>query len=241
MIYNSVSGAVVAALAAGEKGAAKGQAWQKLYSSAEDEGGCLASLGGDSGGFDRAQVDYWLAARLHHLLIPRHWNALNAKYATEKAKRLQGLTAIAVLIASPAPQLFVYKAVTTWAIPARKGISRRSPRVVSADVPEHAPNWRRSRLLKAAQAAQKAENAKLDGRTTDSIILPDSFYDMSTWDLNGSPESTRRRWRAGIYEKLDCLLSEALVEVASILEAEGLLTSEATSLQVNKQNLFLCG
>ncbi|MEG0969170.1 MAG: hypothetical protein RSG92_27780, partial [Pseudomonas sp.] len=94
MIYSSVSGAVVAALAAGEKGAAKGQAWQKLYKSAEEEGGCLASLGGHSHGLDRTQVDYWLSARLHHLLIPRHWSALNAKYATNKAKKLQGISAV---------------------------------------------------------------------------------------------------------------------------------------------------
>lgn len=37
MIYSSVSGAVVAAMAAGEKGSAKAQAWQKLYKSAEEE------------------------------------------------------------------------------------------------------------------------------------------------------------------------------------------------------------
>lgn len=227
MIYNSVSGAVVAALAAGEKGAAKGQAWQKLYKSAEEEGGCLASLGGQSGGFDRAQVDYWLAARLHHLLLPRHWNALNAKYATNKAKRLQGITAIAPLIASPASQLFIYKAVTTWAIPKIKGARRKGPRSVALDIPLDAPEWRRESLVNAALAAGHAERRKAEALAEDLIILPDSFYDMNTWDLAATPEPTRYRWRAGIKEKLDGMINDALTGVRAILEAEGLLVKDA--------------
>ena len=99
MIYSSVSGAVVAALAAGEKGAAKGQAWQKLYKAAEEEGGCLASLSSPSHGLDRTQVDYWLSARLHHLLIPRHWDALVAKYSTSKVKKVQAITAVRAITA----------------------------------------------------------------------------------------------------------------------------------------------
>ncbi|NWL07833.1 hypothetical protein [Pseudomonas hunanensis] len=227
MIYNSVSGAVVAALAAGEKGAAKGQAWQKLYKSAEEEGGCLASLGGHSGSFDRAQVDYWLAARLHHLLIPRHWNALNAKYATSKAKRLQGITTIAPMIASPAPQLFIYKAVTTWAIPKPKGARRKGPRSVVVDIPLDAPEWRRENLVNAAVAAGQAERKKAEALADDLIILPDSFYDMNTWDLDGTPEPTRYRWRAGIKDKLDGMIDDALAAVREILEAEELLVKQA--------------
>lgn len=227
MIYNSVSGAVVAALAAGEKGAAKGQAWQKLYKAAEEEGGCLASLGGHSGGFDRAQVDYWLSARLHHLLIPRHWQALNAKYATNKGKKLQGISAIAPLIASPAPQLFIYKAVTAWAVPKLKGARRKGPRSVSVDIPLDAPEWRRNNLVDAALAAGQAERRKAEALSEDLIVLPDSFYDMNTWDLDGTPEPTRYRWRAGIKEKLDGMVNDALIEVRAILEAEGLLIKEA--------------
>ncbi len=227
MIYNSVSGAVVAALAAGEKGAAKGQAWQKLYKSAEEEGGCLASLGGSSGGFDRAQVDYWLSARLHHLLVPRHWSALNAKYATSKAKRLQGISAIAPLIASPAPQLFIYKAVTAWAVPKLKGARRQGPRSVVVDIPLDAPDWRRDRLVNAALAAGQAERAKVEALAEDLIVLPASFYDMNTWDTDATPEPTRYRWRAGIKDKLDGMIDDALIEVRAILEAEGLLIKDA--------------
>lgn len=227
MVYSSVSGAVVAALAAGEKGAAKGQAWQKLYKSAEEEGGCLASLGGSSQGLDRTQVDYWLSARLHHLLIPRHWDVLSAKYSTSKAKKAQAIAAIRPLIASPAPSLFVFKAVTAWAIPKLKGAPRKGPRSVSVEIPLDAPEWRREAMVKAAVAAGQSEKRKTEAAEEDVIILADSFYDMNTWDLDANPESTRRRWRLGINEKLDGMVDDALAEVRAILEAEGLLVKEA--------------
>lgn len=227
MIYTSVSGAVVAALAAGEKGAAKGQAWQKLYNPNEEDTGCISSLGGSAAQMDRTQVDYWLSARLHHLLIPRHWDALGAKYSTSRAKRLQAITAIIPLIASPAPALFVHKAVTAWAIPKLKGECRRGPQSVSVEIPLDAPQWRRDALVKAALMAGKAQKAKAEAVETDLIVLPDSFYDMNTWDLDAAPESTRYRWRDGIKEKLNGMVKEALVEVRMILEEEGLLVQDA--------------
>jgi len=227
MIYNSVSGAVVAALAAGEKGSAKAQAWQKLYKSAEEEGGCLASLGGRSEGIDRTQVDYWLSARLHHMLKGRHWDALIAKYSTNKAKKVQGITLIRPLIASPAPTLFIYKAVTAWAIPKLKGARRKAPQSVSVDIPLDASPWRREAAVNAAVAAGQAAKKRLEALEEDVIILPDSFYDMNTWDLDATPESTRRRWRLEINEKLDGMIDDALAEVRMILEAEGLLITEA--------------
>ncbi|ROL64594.1 hypothetical protein [Pseudomonas vranovensis] len=227
MVYGSVSGAVVAALAAGEKGAAKGQAWQKLYKAAEEEGGCLASLGGQSHGLDRTQVDYWLSARLHHLLIPRHWDALVAKYSTSKAKKVQAITLVRPLIASPAPALFIYKAVTAWAIPKLKGARRKAPRSVSVEVPLDASPWRREATVNAAVAAGQAEKRRIEALEEDVIILADSFYDMNTWDLDATPEPTRRRWRAQINEKLDGMVDDALAEVRVILEAEGLLMKDA--------------
>ncbi|ATR83047.1 hypothetical protein CS390_11050 [Pseudomonas sp. HLS-6] len=227
MIYSSVSGAVVAALAAGEKGAAKGQAWQKLYKAAEEEAGCLASLSSPSHGLDRTQVDYWLSARLHHLLIPRHWDALVAKYSTSKVKKVQAITAVRPLIASPAPQLFIYKAVTAWAIPKLKGARRKAPRSVSIEVPLDASPWRREATVNAAVAAGQAERRRIEALEEDVIILADSFYDMNTWDLDATSEPTRRRWRAQINEKLDGMVDDALAEVRVILEAEGLLMKDA--------------
>lgn len=227
MVYSSVSGAVVAALAAGEKGSAKAQAWQKLYKSAEEEGGCLASLGGRSDGIDRTQVDYWLSARLHHMLKGRHWDALVAKYSTNKAKKVQAITLIRPLIASPAPALFIYKAVTAWAIPKLKGARRKAPQPVSVEIPLDASAWRVAVTVVAALAAGKAAKKRVEALEEDVIILPDSFYDMNTWDIDATPESTRRRWRAEINEKLDGLVDDALADVKVILEAEGLLMKEA--------------
>lgn len=223
MIYSSVSGAVVAALAAGEKGSAKGQAWQKLYRAAEEEGGCLASLGGQSHGLDRTQVDYWIAARLHHMLKDWHWDALVAKYSTNKVKKLQAITAVRSRLASPAPQLFIFKAVTAWAIPKLKGARRKAPQSVSVDIPLDAPPWRREAAVNAAVAAGQSAKKRIEAFEEDVIILADSFYDMNTWDLGAAPESTRRRWRADINEKLDGMVSEALLQTEVILIAEGLL------------------
>ncbi|MEK2607808.1 hypothetical protein WLF18_01620 [Pseudomonas shirazensis] len=227
MVYNSVSGAVVAALAAGEKGSAKAQAWQRLYKSAEEEGGCLASLGVRSGGIDRTQVDYWLSARLHHMLKGRQWDALVAKYSTNKAKKVQAITSVRPLIASPAPTLFIYKAVTAWAIPKLKGARRKAPQSVSVDIALDASPWRREAAVNAAVAAGQAAKKRIEALEEDVIILPDSFYDMNTWDLDATPESTRRRWRLEINEKLDGMVDDALAGVKIILEAEDLLMKEA--------------
>lgn len=228
MIYRSVSGAVVAALAAGEKGAAKGQAWQNLYKSAEEEGGCLASLGGGVGADERAQVDYWVSARLHHLLKPWHWDALVAKYSTSKVKKVQAITALRPRVASPAPVLFIYKAVTAWAIPKQKGARRKPPRIVSVEVPLDAPTWRRESMVKAAVAAGQAAVRRIEEQRVELSVLPDSFYDMNTWDPDGAPESTRRRWRAGIVETLEDMVGEALAEAELILRAEEVLLEVAS-------------
>lgn len=227
MIYTSVSGAVVAALAAGEKGAAKGQAWQKLYNPNEEEGGCLASLSSAGGELDRTQVDYWVAARLHHLLIPRHWDALVAKYSTSKAMKVKAIAAVKPLIASPAKPLFVFKAVTAWAIPKLPGAARKGAKTVSLEIPLETPAWRREAVIRAAVEAGVADNKRVEAVHEDVIILPESFYDMNTWDLDAAPESTRRRWRADINERLNDLVAEALGEAQRILEAEGLMLSHA--------------
>lgn len=223
MVYASVAGAVVAALASGEKGAAKGQAWQKLCSVVEGNGACLASLGVRSDGLHRAQVDYWLSARLHRLLKDWQWDALVAKYSTNRVKKVQAITAIRPRIASPAPQLFIYKAVTTWAIPKLKGSRRKAPRSVTVEVALDASPWRREATVNAAIAAGKVERRRVEAQDAGAIILADSFYDMNTWDMDATPESTRRRWRADINERLDVMVADALAEVRLILLAEELI------------------
>jgi hypothetical protein len=228
MIYQSVSSAVVSALAAEAKSGAKGQAWQKLYSSVEEEGGDISTLArGSDGSLDRDQVDYWIAARLHHLLTPRHWHALVAKYSTHKGKKVEAISLLRAVIATPAPAIFLYKAVTAWAIPKLPGARPKRATSVSVEIPLDAPDWRREAMVSAAVAAGKARLRTAESRSADMIVLPDSFYDMNTWDLDAAGESTRRRWRAGINEKLNGIIDEALAHAEQILRTEGVLSDVA--------------
>lgn len=114
MVYSSVLSAVVSALAAECKDSTSRQAWQKLI----DLDTAMVGRGGVP---DRDLIDCWVFARLHSELIPRHWHALAARYGTHKGRKVAAISALAPLIASPAPKLFVYKAVTAWAIPPLKG------------------------------------------------------------------------------------------------------------------------
>lgn len=230
MIYPGILNAVVSALAAEAIDNTSKQAWQKLYNSAdEEEGGDLATLvrsrGADS--IDRTQVDCWVSARLHHGLEPKHWNALVAKFSTHKGRKVQALAALQTVINTPAPKMFLYKAVTAWAIPQLKGARPKIVSSVSIEIPLDAPAWRREAMVKAAVAAGKSKAKKDDGRSADMIVLKDSFYDMNTWDGEGTPESTRRRWRQSINQAADDLVNEALAHAGDILEAEGLLIEKA--------------
>jgi hypothetical protein len=225
MIYTSVSSAVVSAMAAEAKSRTAGQAWQKLYS--PHEPGDLASLvrgGGES--MDRGLVDDWIAARLHHLLSPPHWNALAAKYSTHKQRKVEAIAHLKAVVATSAPALFLFKAVTAWAIPKLPGARLKQTPSITVKLPIDMPDWRKDVEVKAALAAGIAAQKKATSRSVDMIVLPDSFYDMNTWDLNGTPESTRRRWRQGINSALDALVNQALAHTEEILRTEGVLLDE---------------
>lgn len=226
MIYQNILGAVVSALATEAIDNTSKQAWQKLYNSAdEEEGGDMATLfrsrGADT--IDRTQVDCWVSARLHSALEQKHWDALVAKYSTHKGRKVQAISALQALINTPAPKLFLYKATTAWAIPQLKGARVKVTTSVSVEIPLDAPAWRRESMVKAAVAAGQAKAKKDASRSADMIVLKASFYDMNTWDSDGTPESTRRRWRQDIAKAADDLVNEALAHAAEILEAEGLL------------------
>lgn len=98
---------------------------------------------------------------------------------------------------------------------------------VSVEIPLDAPVWRREAMVKAAVAAGKAKATRDESRSADMIVLKDSFYDMNTWDSEGTPESTRRRWRQSINQAADDLVSDALAHAGEILDAEGLLIEKA--------------
>ncbi len=230
MIYPGILNAVVSALAAEAIDNTSKQAWQKLYNSAdEEEGGDLVTLVRSRGAcsIDRTQVDCWVSARLHHGLESKHWDALVAKFSTHKGRKVQALAALHSILATPAPKLFLYKAVTAWAIPQLKGARPKVVNSISVEIPLDAPAWRREAIVKAAIAAGHAKAKKDNSRSADMIVLKDSFYDMNTWDSDGTPESTRRRWRQDIGRAADDLVNEALAHAADILEAEGLLIDRA--------------
>jgi hypothetical protein len=230
MIYPGILNAVVSALAAEAIDNTSKQAWQKLYNSAdEDEGGDLATLVRcrGAGSIDRTQVDCWVSARLHHGLEPKHWDALVAKYSTHKGRKVQAISALQTILITPAPKLFLYKAVTAWAIPQLKGARPKVVSSVSVEIPLDAPAWRREAMVKAAVAAGQAKAKKDNSRSADMIVLKDSFYDMNTWDNDGTAESTRRRWRQSINQAADDLVNEALSHAGDILEQEGLLIEQA--------------
>lgn len=184
-IYRDVLSAVVRCLAAECIDNTSKQAWQMLYQAGE-----LSTKGGSAlSAREMLDMDCLVHARLHSQLPPQLWHALVAKYSTHKARKVDAIGCLVLLVESPAPQLFRYKAVTAWAIPPLKG--------------------------------------KEGKRSTDMIVLPASFYDMSTWDPEAWPERTRRRWRADICKSLEAMVNEALVEVQEILQAEGVLAEQA--------------
>jgi hypothetical protein len=56
-----------------------------------------------------------------------------------------------------------------------------------------------------------------------SAVLPAAWYDITNWDNDGKPESTRYRWRSSIRNSLDGQVNEALMAAQEILDAEGLM------------------
>ncbi|RON05163.1 hypothetical protein [Pseudomonas brassicacearum] len=234
MIYPGVLNAVVSALAAEAIDNTSKQAWQKLYNSSdEEEGGDLATLVRSRGTetIDRTQVDCWVSARLHHGLEPKHWDALVAKYSTHRGRKVQAIAALQMAVSpevsKTVSKLFLYKAVTAWAIPQLAGARPKSIKSVSVEIPLDAKPWRRESMVNAAIAAGHAKAKKDESRSADMIVLKDSFYDMNTWDNDGTPESTRRRWRQSIQKAAGDLVNEALAHAGDILEAEGLLIEHA--------------
>lgn len=60
-----------------------------------------------------------------------------------------------------------------------------------------------------------------------STGLPDAFYDVNTWDAEGTPEGSLRRWKHITTRWLEDRVDEAFKEATSILEINGLLQKDA--------------
>lgn len=185
-MYKDVMSTLVRVLAADNIDNSTKQSWQKLIDADLRQGGTGSTLSPR----DKFDYDCCLYALLHRLLAPGEWDVLVAKYSTHKANKVAAIGRLVARMVSPAPQLFVYKALTAWAIPKMKGV----------------------------------QTVK---RSTDMIVLPAEFYDMNTWDTEGKPESTRRRWRTGIAKRLESLEEAAVVHATEIFDKEEIFIDAA--------------
>lgn len=228
MKYQSVLAAVVRALAADTmSGVGGGDFEPKVQSS---------KLKGEITGKDAAMlVDCWVHARLHSKLIPRHWNALTARFSTHKAKKVDAIGKLVPLIATQAPNLFRYKAVTAWAIPPVKGVQAHSGHEVASRSARERAEFDSltagvGKHLDGGEMPEDAGQARREQyvkRSTDMIVLPAEFYDINTWDGQGLNRTTYWRWKKAIEKVLDEMVAEALVASGKILQEEGVLMADA--------------
>lgn len=228
MKYQSVLAAVVRALAADTmSGVGGGDFEPKVQAS---------KLKGEITGKDAAMlVDCWVHARLHSKLIPRHWNALTARFSTHKAKKVEAIGKLVPLIATQAPNLFRYKAVTAWAIPPVKGVQAQSGQEVASRAAReraefdslHAGVVQHLAGGEMPEDAGQARREQYVKRSTDMIVLPAEFYDINTWDGQGLNRTTYWRWKKAIEKVLDEMVAEALEASGKILQDEGILMADA--------------
>ncbi|WP_325166993.1 hypothetical protein [Pseudomonas sp. MF6776] len=133
---------------------------------------------------------------------------------------------------TPAPQRFTQQAVLVWAVPQQvKGIQRA---VTQIKAPKHRENkekgqwdWRNAAADADVARANKHARAVAEDKPGEMIVLADSNYDMTNWDSQGLTERTYQRWNKAIKDGLESLVNEALVEAQHMLEAVGVLESEA--------------
>lgn len=57
--------------------------------------------------------------------------------------------------------------------------------------------------------------------------LPQAFYVLHTWDCDGTPDRTLRRWRSSVYKWLDSAVDDAFAAAGKALKESGLLIDRA--------------
>lgn len=225
MKYQNVISAVVRALAA-----------ETINSS----GGCnveprvqTSKLKGEISGKDAALLaDCIVHKLLHAQLSPLHWNVLVAKYSTHRGRKIDSIGRLVPMVASPAPKRFTQQAVLVWAVPRQsKGIKRYPIKIKAPKIRENERDeqwdWRNKAAVAGAKRAREQARITVEEKAGEMIVLADSNYDMTTWDAQGLTERTYQRWNKAIKENLETLVDDALVEVQHMLEAVGVLSSEA--------------
>lgn len=66
-----------------------------------------------------------------------------------------------------------------------------------------------------------------DGVKTSRRGLPDAFYDVNTWDADGTPDGSLRRWKHITMGWLNGRVDEAFRQVTSLLEENALIERNA--------------
>ncbi len=117
-MYKDVMGTLVRVLAADNIDNSTKQSWQKLIDVELRSGGQGAGISVR----DKFDYDCCLYALLHREMASAHWDVLVAKYSTHKANKVGAIGRLVARMVSPAPPLFIYKALTAWAIPKLKGV-----------------------------------------------------------------------------------------------------------------------
>ncbi|MBS4081881.1 hypothetical protein, partial [Pseudomonas rustica] len=190
-------------------------------------------LKGEISGKDAALLaDCIVHKLLHAQLSPRHWNALVAKYSTHRGRKIDSIGRLVAVVKTPAPQRFTQQSVLVWAVPQQvRGIQRA---VTQIKAPKHRENkeegqwdWRNAAADADVARANKRARAVAEDKPGEMIVLADSNYDMTNWDSQGLTERTYQRWNKAIKDGLESLVNEALVEAQHMLEAVGVLESEA--------------
>lgn len=225
--YRDTLSAVVRCLSAETIDNTSKQAWQKQYQSGYPEASSSNGLSPQ----EQRDMDCLLHARLHRQLSALDWAVLLAKYSTHKARKIEAIGFLIPRVESPAPRLFVSKAVTAWAIPKLPGKVVASGQELASRAAKQAAEskalskWAHDALANEDSEAEVDEVKRDDyvKRSTDMIVLDARFYDMNSWDPDARPEQTRRRWRGGIGKRCEDLVTQALRRAETILEEERLL------------------
>lgn len=224
--YRDTLSAVVRCLSAETIDNTSKQAWQKLY----DAGYPEARSGSGLSPQEQRDMDCLLHARLHRQLSALDWAVLVAKYSTHKVRKIEAIGFLIPRVESPAPRLFVSKAVTAWAIPKLPGKAVSNGQELASRAARDDARLKASvefigKIASGDEDAELAEVKRDDyvKRSTDMIVLDARFYDMNSWDPDARPEQTRRRWRGGIGKRCEELVTQALRKAEAIIEEEGLL------------------
>ncbi|WP_458717050.1 hypothetical protein [Pseudomonas gregormendelii] len=225
MTYRNVVSAVVRALAAETINSAGGCDFEPKVQCAKQKGEIV--------GKEAALLADCIVHRLLHAQLgPRHWNALVAKYSTHRGRKIDSIGRLVSVVKSPAPLRFTQQAVLVWAVPQQsKGVQRKAVEVRAPSPRENKVegqwDWRNKAAADAAERANKHARTTAESKSGEMITLAESNYDMTNWDSQGLTERTYQRWNKAVKDSLEGLVNDALKEAQHLLEAIGVLESEA--------------